>query len=90
VPAVLLDGVLEKFEQWKYDECRIILTTARPESMRDITEHQLRGHKLFWDDLIMGLPRGPRVVINDTKDDGTITAFGVPVVRNAGLRGLDA
>ena len=88
-PAMLLDGVVEKFEKWKYDECRIILTTARPESMREITEHQLRGHRLFWDEMIMGLPRGPRVVINDTKDDGTITAFGAPVVRNAGLRDID-
>ena len=89
-PATLLPGVIEKFEQWKYDECRIILTTARPESMRDITEHQLKGYRLFWDDMIMGLPRGPRVVINDTKDNGEITAFGVPVVRNAGLKDIDA
>lgn len=84
-PAILLDGVVEKFEQWKYNECRIILTTARPSSMKQITEEQLLYHNLFWDDMIMGLPRGERLVINDTKDDGTITAIGVPVARNAGL-----
>jgi len=88
-PAEILDNVIEKFEQWKYDENRIILTTARPESMRDITVQQLQEFGLFWDDMIMGLPRGERVIINDTKGDGTITAVGVPVVRNAGLKDVE-
>ena len=37
----------------------------------------------------MGLPAGPRVLINDMKPDGTITAEGVNLVRNEGIYEVD-
>jgi hypothetical protein len=35
--------------------------------------------------MIMGLPVGPRVVINDKKPDGLITSEAICLVRNSGL-----
>jgi hypothetical protein len=82
----LLDGVKEKFDDWDKKAYKIILLTGRKESMRSLTEQQLRKCGLFWDFLIMGATRGERVLINDRKpglDSNTATAFNL--TRNSGL-----
>ena len=43
----------------------IILTTARPEILLDLTVKELRDNKVPYDRLIMGIERGPRYLIND-------------------------
>ena len=43
----------------------IILTTARPESMREHTKYELSLNNIPYDRLIMGIERGPRYLIND-------------------------
>jgi ribonucleotide monophosphatase NagD (HAD superfamily) len=43
----------------------IILTTARPEELRDHTEYELVKNNIPYDRLIMGIERGPRYLIND-------------------------
>ena len=87
--AKLLPGVIEKFLQWREKDYYIILTTARPEGCRLITEQQLHSFGIFYNQLIMGLPTGPRVVINDKKSDGKITSFSVCIDRNLGLTDLE-
>jgi hypothetical protein len=85
----LLDGVKEKFDEWDKKAYRIVLLTGRKESMREITESQLRKFGLFWDFLIMGATRGERVLINDKKpgiDNNTATAFNL--TRNEGMSSL--
>ena len=62
---ILLKNVLLKFNEWDSQGHKIILCTARKESAREITEKHLRDLGLCWDQLIMGLTSGPRVVIND-------------------------
>jgi hypothetical protein len=37
----------------------------------------------------MGVGRGPRVVINDIKPDGMITAYSINVDRNIGISNID-
>lgn len=37
----VLPGVHEKFDEWSFKNYTIILTTARPESMREMTIKQL-------------------------------------------------
>ncbi len=61
----ILDNVLVKFNEWDSQGHKIILCTARKESARDITEKHLKDLGLCWDQLIMGLTSGPRVLIND-------------------------
>ena len=43
----------------------IILTTARPEYLRDHTIVELHENYVPYDRLIMGIERGPRYLIND-------------------------
>jgi len=40
---------------------------------------------IFYDILIMGLPRGERIIVNDSKPDGTKTATAINLVRNKGF-----
>lgn len=89
-----LPGVVEKFNEWAYMGYCIIITTARPESMRAMTIDQLSACGLFFDQLIMGIPRGPRVVINDIKPATNeypelMTAEAVNVKRNSGLHNVN-
>lgn len=84
-PSVL-PGVISRFLEWREKDYYIILTTARPEGTREATERQLRINGIFYDQLVMGLPVGPRVVINDRKPNGTNTAEAICIPRNEGLR----
>lgn len=68
----------------------IVLTTGRKECMRAETEEMLKQLGLFFDYLLMGLPRGCRVVINDMKPGSTEPmADAVSIPRNLGLVGVD-
>lgn len=86
----LLSGVKEKFQEWDKKGYKIILITGRRESTRKSTEIQLSRAGIFYDQLIMGVGNGVRVLINDTKPDSDIeTAEAYTVKRNAGIKDLD-
>ena len=63
--AVLLEGVRQKIDQWDSQGHRIILVTARKESTRAVTEAQLSSLGIAYDQLIMGITSGARILIND-------------------------
>lgn len=81
----LCNGIYDFFNAMMLEDACIVLTTARKESMRHITEKQLARCGLFWDHLIMGLGSGPRIVINDIKPDCTEMAIGINLERNVGF-----
>ena len=85
----LLPGTIEKLTEWEKNGYRIILTTGRKECTRTATEQQLQEAGIFYDQLIMGVGRGPRIVINDIKPDGMLTAYSINLVRNLGVKDLD-
>lgn len=64
-PPELLPGVLEKFNSWDSSGYRIILVTARKESARAVTAQHLQQLGIAYDQLIMNVSSGPRVLIND-------------------------
>lgn len=83
---VVLKGVIDKFNEWDSYGHKIILVTARKESARKITEKQLTDLGLCWDQLIMGITSGVRIIINDklTMFDND-RAISVNVVTNEGF-----
>lgn len=81
----VLDGVVDKLNEWEGKGYKIILTTGRKESMRRVTESVLDRCGIFYDVLIMGLGGGPRYLINDEKPDGRLTAHAINVKRDGGL-----
>jgi len=85
----VLPNVIKKLDEWSYKGYRIIVTTARPESMKKFTVWQLRKANIFYNDLIMGIPHGSRVIINDKKPNGNVSAEAYSVERDAGLGSVE-
>ena len=82
----LLPGAREAFKKWEHKGYTIIITTGRPESLRYLTEQQMKEAGLYYHHLIMNLPRGQRVVINDIKPGRKgKTAACVNIERNKGM-----
>lgn len=85
----LLPGTIEKISEWDAKGYNIILTTGRRESMRKATEEQLAEAGIIYDQLIMGIGGGDRIVINDCKPDGRQTAFAFNLKRDEGIGGIE-
>ena len=85
----LLDGVKDKLTEWDKQGYNIILVTGRREGSRKQTEAQLAAVGIFYDQLIMGIGGGSRVLINDRTPNGNDTAFSFNVDGNHGMGGID-
>lgn len=85
----LLVDTIEKLLEWERKGYNIILLTGRKESMRQVTEQQLRDIGIFYDQLIMGVGGGTRYLINDYKPTGEESAFAINVERNLGIGGIN-
>lgn len=82
----ILLGVVEKFNEWDKAGHKVVLTTGRPNSTREVTEAQLRSHGLFWHALLMEMGSNKRYVINDIHpehQENTAVAINLP--RNEGI-----
>jgi NDP-sugar pyrophosphorylase family protein len=85
-----LSGVIDKFNEWDSKGHKIILTTARKESARYITEKQLTELGFCWDMLIMGVTSGKRVIINDKlQETDSDRALSVNVITDSGFDNVD-
>lgn len=88
--AQILSGVKDKLFEWNFKGYKIIITTGRPEAYRSMTEGELRAFGVPYDMLIMGLPTGRRVLINDLKPgDDYKMAVAYNLVRNTGLTDIE-
>jgi mannose-6-phosphate isomerase len=89
-PPVLLNSVLQNIKEWEKLNYKLILTTGRKECLRNITEKQLLQYGIVYDNLIMNLPNGSRVLINDKKPNSSEnSAFAINLVRNKGMENID-
>lgn len=86
----ILPGVKDTFKEWDINGYNIILMSGRRESVRKDTERQLSDAGIFYDQLVMGMKNGPRVLINDKKVNSIEnTAFAVNLERNTGMSGIN-
>ena len=89
-PPVVLSDVVKNIKEWEKLNYKIILTTGRKECLREVTEKQLLLCGIIYDDLIMNLSNGPRVLINDKKPNSPEnSAFAINLVRNKGMENID-
>ena len=85
-PAELTTDAQEKLQEVHDAGHTIILTTARPETLRDFTINELNRHGLPWHQLVMGLARGPRHLVNDmSPSEKSDRAIGWNLERDEGL-----
>tara|TARA_B100000214_G_scaffold222844_1_gene162133 strand:- start:881 stop:1240 length:360 start_codon:yes stop_codon:yes gene_type:complete len=89
-PVEILPGVKEKMVAWSEAGHMIILTTARPEWMRDHTIDELTLNSIPFDQLIMGIRMGDRHLINDNNPrvPGD-RAFAHSLTRDEGFENLE-
>lgn len=69
----------------------IVITTARPEEYRLFTKQELNDIGVKYHQIIMGLGRGTRIVINDKDPDkpNIDRAVGLNLTRNEGFKNID-
>jgi hypothetical protein len=69
-----------------YDEGHcVVLTTARPEYLRAHTMKELDGANVQYHQLVMGIERGSRILINDNETETIDRAHALCVKRNEGF-----
>ena len=84
-----LNKTIEKINEWDAKGYNIILITGRRESQRQKTEEQLDLFDIFYDQLIMGVGGGDRVIINDRKPNSERnTAYAINLNRNEGIENV--
>ncbi len=67
---------------------RIVLLSARGEAHQAAALALMAAQGLRVDHALFGLPTGERILINDAKPSGLVTALAVNVARDAGLADL--
>lgn len=84
-----LPDAAAKTTKWHCDGHLIILTTARPESLRSLTEQQLRFAGILYDVILMGIGAGERILVNDVESFYRSKATAYNVKRNVdGLKDI--
>lgn len=81
---VLLPGVAALFSTIPIEDM-IILLTARGELAREATTSALTKYGIRFNEIIFNIPRGERLLINDIKPSGLLTAYAFNVARDGGL-----
>ena len=85
-----LNKTIEKINEWDAKGYNIILITGRRESQRQKTEEQLDLFGIFYDQLIMGVGGGDRVIINDRKPNSDRdTTYAINLNRNEGVENVE-
>lgn len=78
----LLKGVKEFFDVIS-NEDTIIILTSRETKYTDQTINFLKQNKIRYDHIIFNIPYGERILINDKKESGLLTAYAINKERNS-------
>jgi len=85
----IIENVKERLIKAKSEGHCIVLTTARPEYLRDHTIIELNMTGIPYDQLVMGIERGTRILVNDMEDPNKKRAYGINLLRNQGFSDED-
>ena len=83
----VLPGVAEKMNEWYEAGHYIVLTTARPDYLRLVTTLQMQKAGIRYHQLVMGIGREERILINNNSkgEPENARAMAVAVGRDAGF-----
>ncbi len=80
----ILPNIKEFFAQIPPDDV-IIITTARESEIKQSIIDFMAFHQLRYNQIICDLPIGERILINDNKQQGLVTAYSIALSRNMGI-----
>ena len=84
--AEVIPSTLEFLQEKAKEGHMIILTSARPEWLREHTIKELKENKVPWNRLELGIERGPRYLINDMDPNKPgERAISINVIRDNGI-----
>lgn len=77
----------KKLKEWKKENKKIILLTARSKKNKNELQKLLKEKDIIYDELIMGLYPGTRYIINDIKPSHIFTkqSVGINLIRDYGI-----
>jgi uncharacterized HAD superfamily protein len=83
----VLPGVAEKMNEWYEAGHHIVLTTARPWHLELITKQQMERAGIRYHQIVMGIGREERILINNNSkgEPENARAMAVAVGRDAGF-----
>lgn len=87
IKPIPIQSVVDKINT-EYDKgSYIVITSARPESFRKLTENELEVCGIKYNVLLLGVGRGVRTVINDVSpsDPTKNKAVGINLIRDKGF-----
>jgi len=86
-PAEVIESTSNQLNEWNSEGHHIVLTTARPEGLREHTIKELKTNSIPYHQLVMGIGRGTRILINDRDVDGMEDrAIAVNLIRDKGIQ----
>jgi len=89
--AKALPGVVETFTKLFKEGHHIVLTTARPEYLRDTTIQEMDLLGIPFHQLVMGIGRAERILINNKSDKRPeeVRASGIQLEKNEGFENVN-
>lgn len=85
----ILDDTKTFFKTKVEENDYVIITTARGHDHKERIENFLSKHDIKFNLVLCGLPSGARILINDIKPDGMITAYSYNLERDKGILSVD-
>ena len=80
----LLEGVNEFFANLSPDDKVILLTARKEEYIEDLRKF-LKDNNIRYDYLLVDMPMGERILVNDRKPSGLNTAYAINKDRDIGF-----
>lgn len=85
-PSVPITDVINLVNEEYEKGNHIVLTSARPISMKEFTMREMRSLGVKYNYLILGIGRGKRFLINDKSETGEKKAYALNLDRDKGLK----
>ena len=82
-------SVITELQRLKKEGHTIVLTSARPENLREHTKNELNDADVPYDQIVLNLARGTRFLVNDMEDPTKPRAIQVNIKRNEGFTKSD-
>lgn len=87
IPPEPIQSVIDKVNSEYDNGAHVVITTARPIELELFTKHELESIGVKYHQIIFGIGRGTRYIINDRdpKEPNIDRAVGINLNRNEGL-----
>lgn len=82
-------SVVNELQRLEKEGHTIVLTSARPENLRFHTTNELMENNVPCHQLVLGLARGTRFLVNDMEDPNKPRAVSLNIVRDQGFSESD-